>query len=330
MEGPMNVIAIALLFWCLVHSVGAQSQGIPDKTLAARTEYIPIETLTLSDQQFLTGDKHGKPVTIAGQLRLAQGTGQLPLVILVHGSGGVGTNNESWERYFNQMGISTFALDGFTGRGIVSAQADQSQLGRLNMILDVYRSLGLLAKHPGVDPKRIALMGFSRGGQIALYASLKRFQNLWNESGVDIAAYIPLYAQCYASYIDDTEASGPIRLFHGVSDDYNPIEPCRSYVERLRQANKDVRLTEYPDTWHVFDSPTFSTTPTVLPAAQTVRNCVIKEDRLGQVINATTNEPFNWQDACVERGVHVAANPVALKATQDAVRVLVKTVFKLD
>ena len=328
----MRMFLGALVILCLVQTpyARAQSQCSPDKSLAARTEYIPIETLTLSDQQFLTGDKGGKPVTIAGQLRLAQGSKQSPLVILVHGSGGVATNNEMWERWFNQMGISTFALDGFTGRGLTSLQADQSQLGRLNMIVDVYRSLAVLAKHAGIDPKRIALMGFSRGGQITLYASVRRFQKLWNESGIEIAAYIPVYAQCYEGYIDDTDTSGPIRLFHGVPDDYNPIAPCRSYVARLRKVGKDVQLTEYADTWHVFDSPTNPITPTAVPAAQTVRNCVIKEDRPGHVINATSGELFTWQDPCVERGVHVAANPVALKATQDAVKALLTTVFKLE
>ena len=39
------------------------------KDLAARTEVRAIETLTLTDQQFLTGDKNGKAATIAGQLR---------------------------------------------------------------------------------------------------------------------------------------------------------------------------------------------------------------------------------------------------------------------
>ena len=116
----MRMFLGALLILCLVQTpyARAQSQGSPDKSLAARTEYIPIETLTLSDQQFLTGDKVGKPVTVAGQLRLAQGSRQSPLVILVHGSGGVATNNEMWERWFNQVGISTFAIDGFVPQNV--------------------------------------------------------------------------------------------------------------------------------------------------------------------------------------------------------------------
>ena len=40
---------------------------------------------------------------------------------------------------------------------------DQSQLGLMNMIVDVYRGIGAIAKNPSVDPKRIAVMGYSRG-----------------------------------------------------------------------------------------------------------------------------------------------------------------------
>ncbi len=69
-------------------------------------------------------------------------------------------------------------------------------LGRLNLILDIYRSLEILAKHPRVDPARIGLMGFSREGQAALYASLKRFDAMWNKSGIDFAAYVPFYPDC--------------------------------------------------------------------------------------------------------------------------------------
>jgi hypothetical protein len=64
----------------------------PPKNIAARVEAIPIQTLTISDEQFLKGDAGGKPTTIAGVLRIAQGTGRLPVVVFVSGSGGFNAN----------------------------------------------------------------------------------------------------------------------------------------------------------------------------------------------------------------------------------------------
>src|SRR3979409_544143 len=94
---------------------------------------------------------------------------------------------------------------------------------------------------------RFALRGFSRGGQTALYASLKRFRQAWDPE-VAFAAYIPLYASCNPTLIGDTDVSGvPIRMFHGAADDYVPVAPCRAYVERLRAVGNDVQLTEFAD-----------------------------------------------------------------------------------
>ena len=133
--------------------------------MAARTELHSIDTLTLSDTQFLRGDANGKATTTSGQLRLAKSSGRVPVVVLQHGSGGLAPNVEMWTRELNKIGISTFALDGFTGRGLIEVNTNQALLGRLNFILDIYRALEVLANHPSVDPARIALMGFSRGGQ---------------------------------------------------------------------------------------------------------------------------------------------------------------------
>jgi predicted dienelactone hydrolase len=94
------------------------------RDFAARTEIFDIHTLTLSDKQFLTGDAEAKATVTSGKLRVAQGEGKLPVVVLVHGSGGMGNNIELWERTFNAMGVSTFALDGFTGRGLTQTSTN--------------------------------------------------------------------------------------------------------------------------------------------------------------------------------------------------------------
>ena len=274
---------------------------------------------------------NGKPVVVSGNLRIAQGMGRLPVVVMIHGSGGMGANIDFWTREFNEMGISTFALDGFTGRGLASVNTDQAQLGRLNMILDAYRILDILAKHPRVDPSRIVLMGFSRGGQAALFASLKRFHLLWNKSGIDFAAYIPFYPDCMTAYQADTDvADKPIRIFHGTPDDYNPVAKCKTYVERLRSAGRNVQLTEYPNAQHAFDNPLASLTPIVAKNAQTVRACAIREEATGQLINTATAKTFAYIDSCVERDPHVGYDPAATQAARQSVKDLVKTVFRLN
>jgi dienelactone hydrolase len=286
----------------------------------ARTELHAIPTLTLSDRQFLTSDKSGTPVTIAGVLRIPHlGTDRLPAVILVHGSGGVGGNVDRWSQELNSIGLATFVIDSFTARGIQSTSANQALLGRLNMTLDSYRALGVLAAHPRIDPAKIVLMGFSRGGQATLYASLKRFQRAYGPEGVTFAAYVPFYASCFTTYIGDEDVSDkPIRLFHGIADDYVPVAPCRAYVERLRKAGRNVTLTEYPDAHHAFDNPLLKVG--LAQQSQTTRRCTMTEEPVGTIINAVTKQPFTMDDPCVERGPNVGYNAAATTAATQAVR----------
>src|SRR5258708_39773047 len=148
--------AVAAAVFCtgvLVTCIETSAQSIP-KEIAARTEIYAIPSLTISDQQFLTGDTNGKQVTVAGEFRIAQGTGKLPVVVLMHGSSGVGAGMDPGERHLNAMGISTIVIDGFSGRGLPAVGPNQPLLGRLPLILDIYRSLEILAKHPRVDPDR--------------------------------------------------------------------------------------------------------------------------------------------------------------------------------
>ena len=79
----------------LLAGIETSAQSMP-KEIAPRVELYAIPSLTISDQQFLTGDANGKPVTVAGEFRVAQGTGRLPVVVLMHGSSGVGATMEAW------------------------------------------------------------------------------------------------------------------------------------------------------------------------------------------------------------------------------------------
>jgi dienelactone hydrolase len=322
MKAGSLTLAAACVAFLLPASADAQ---------VARTEIHAVPTFTLSDSQFLTGERNGTPVSISGVLRLPRvGSDRLPAVILLHGSGGIGGNVDRWSNEFNAMGIATFVTDSFTARGLTSVSANQALLGRLNMTLDAYRALSVLAAHPRIDPARIVLMGFSRGGQATLYASLKRFERMHGVEGVTFAGYVPFYPACFTTYVDDESVSDkPIRIFHGSADDYVPVAPCRAYVERLRQAGKDVTLTEYADAHHSFDNPLLKEGPQLAAQSQSTRRCTMREEPAGTIINAATGQPFTMDDPCVERGPHVGYNAAATAAVTVAVKDFLRATLKL-
>src|SRR5688572_13067143 len=176
----------------------------------ARLEIRPVDTVTLTSEQFLTGDAHHRPVTLAGELRTpvcdprystcsvgGAGTGKLPAVILIHGSGGILPYHERWVQEINGLGIATLLLDSFSARGIVNTANDQWQLEGTAMMVDAYRGLELLSRDERIDRNRIAVMGFSKGAVAAIYSSSARFTRLYAPVGVQFAAHIGLYTPCY-------------------------------------------------------------------------------------------------------------------------------------
>jgi dienelactone hydrolase len=303
----------------------ARAQGV------GRIELHTVSTVTVSNEQFLSGDRYGKPVMLAGELRLPRSTApKVPVIVLMHGSGGINPAHDRWAHDLNAAGIGVFILDSFTGRGIVSTAADQSQLDSISMMHDAYAALARLAAHPRIDPSRIGVMGTSKGAVAAIYSSNQRFSKMYGPPNVEFATHIGLYTPCNVSYAQDDRVTGkPIRMYHGIADDYVSIEPCRTYTARLKQAGADVVLTEYPDAHHAYDVFT-------LPAsqrnanAQTTRNCLLREGEKGQILNAKTGQPYSLaNDACVEQGPHVGYNEAAHKATVQAVTAFVTQAFKL-
>ena len=302
------LLGLCLVCVGILGSTTAQAQ-------IARMELHVIQTQSPTDQEFLTGRKDAKPVTITGELRIPRpGTDRLPAVVLLHGSGGASGLQDNWAREFNALGVATLILDSFTGRGIVNTGNDQDQLSRLAMIIDAYRALELLAKHPRIDSGRVMVMGWSRGGGAAHYAALKRFWAMHGPAGgLGFAGYIALYPTCNRSFVGGLDVvDKPIRIFHGTADESIPVADCRTYVDRLQKAGKDISLTEYADAYHVFDNPALKN-PLKLPQAQTTRGCPLLEEAPdGRIINSKTKQPFTYaSDPCVERGATIAYNAQA-------------------
>lgn len=294
-------------------------------------EYPKIPSLTLTDEQFLRGDKMaGVPVELSAVLQLPGGDpGPLPAVVLLHGSGGYGSGSvDSWAETFNALGIATLALDSFGGRGITRTTLDQSQLGVLAMVYDAYRSAELLGADPRIDPSRIAVMGFSRGGSAVLRAAMLRFQRLYGPVNARIAAYLPFYPVCNLVLVDELDvADAPIRLFYGDAD--NGAASCRAYTARLWKAGKGVVMIEYPGALHNFDIIDLGPEPVVIERAQNLSPCDRREEE-GRIVNAETGTEFTWQDPCVTLGLTIAYNESAYNAARADVTTFLGKAFQLN
>src|ERR1700694_5616994 len=69
-SGTASIFCTGVLLTC----IETNAQSMPPE-IASRVEIYAIPSLTISDQQFLTGDTNGKQVTVAGEFRIAQGAG---------------------------------------------------------------------------------------------------------------------------------------------------------------------------------------------------------------------------------------------------------------
>jgi dienelactone hydrolase len=300
-----------------------------DAAEVTKTELYVIQTTTLTEKQFLTGTRDGKPASIAAELRLPPSRDErLPAVILLHGSGGIIPIEEHWSRMLNDMGIATFQLDVLTGRGIGNTLTDQAQLSPLNGINDAFRALELLSSHPRIDPKRIGILGGSRGATGALFTSLRRFERMYAAPGTQFAVHLVFYANCGTSFIDgDDVANRPIRLFHGTADDVSPVEPCRSYVARLQRAGKDVRLMELNGAHHGFDNVGGKVRR--VEQGQASGHCVLQETTAGLLVERQSGMPFTYGLPCVKRGVTAGYDASAHEQALKEVKATLQQVFRM-
>jgi dienelactone hydrolase len=296
---------------------------------AQPSEVLDVPSLTLTTEQFLAGDASGgEPVTLTGRLRLPDGEPPYPAVVLLHGSDGPhGGAVARWKGVIPTLGVATFTLDSFTTRGLAELATDQSRLSPFAQIFDAYRAVEAIAADPRIDPDRIAVMGFSRGGIAALYSAMTRFQQSFGPRQGRIAAHLPFYPACDFGLAGELDvADAPIREFHGGADDYTLPGPCRDYIGRLAAAGHDATMTEYPGVLHGFDDhegPRW--VDATLPSA---RRCP-RVERDGVLVVEATGLPFTWDASCVEYRVTGGYDEAATAAARAEVAAFLRGVFSL-
>ena len=270
MKKLLLIFATVLLFvfnLAIPTTVLAQEKG-PYKPKEWKGEGTKIEfpsmpIMTIKD--FLEGKTPEKEITIWGTLKFPANAPDknVPVIVILHGMGGISVWDEHWRDIFNGMGLATFNVDSNWARR--NCKKDNkfkkaipwcAAINRgMNRIIDGYGALELLSKHPRIDPKRIGCMGFSLGARGCLYLNVKRFQKMWGTPGLDYAASVPMYPPCNVKFNEDDEITDtPIRIHVGDLDTFFPVDSCVNYVDLLRAKGKDVEVKVYPNVHHGFDA----------------------------------------------------------------------------
>jgi len=257
------VFCIPLLFVSTTTLSGGHGPPKEWKGKGTKIEFQSMPTMTVKD--FLNGKMPEKTETISGTLKFPANAPKknVPVVIVMHGMGGISVWEEHWLKTFDSIGLATFMVDSNWGRRNCKKEFKKSIKGLwcsdvnqgMNRIIDGYRALELLSKHSRIDPTRIGCLGISLGAKGCLYLNVKRFQEMWGTPGIEFAASVPLYPPCDVRFKeDDVISNTPIRIHVGELDTYFPVDSCVDYVQLLRSKEKDVEIKVYPGAHHGFDA----------------------------------------------------------------------------
>lgn len=265
-----------------------------------------------------------------------------PAVVLVHGSGGIYPEEASfWAKLLNAQSIAAFVIDVFGPRGVKSTGEDQSQVPFAADTADAFAALGMLASHPQIDPKRIAVMGFSRGGITAVRSGVVPIIKGAAPAGSRFAAHIALYSGGCAGSLSVTPKVGtfspePMLFVHGDADDYTYMSDCRTYAQRIKAAGTPTELVVLPGARHKFDMS--NTKLITLPAnSKTREGCPLEYDildmktrdrRTGEALSQDKVKEIN-NDLCATKGSTVQGNPAARDAAGKAVIEFLSRTFGL-
>jgi dienelactone hydrolase len=181
--------------------------------------------------------------------------GKIPVMIIMHGSGGVSDRREfAYAREFLKLGVGGAIVDSFGSRGIASTVRDQGQLASVEMMADVVDTLRVLAKHPAIDPSRIGIIGYSKGGTVVIKAALRRYLEPVAKGEVRFSLLIAVYPWCNEFPLDMTGTGTTLHMLNGADDTYVSIPGCVEYAKRMQDAGAKVVVKTYKGK-HGWDTP---------------------------------------------------------------------------
>ena len=222
---------------------------------------------------FHSGPPGAENAAIWGYLSLPTGAGRVPAMVLMHGSSGLNSGSRvHYSELLNRYGIAAFYVDSFTGRGISSSVQDQSVLSYVDNTRDAFVALRLLRRHPRIDPARIGVMGFSRGGTVTWASALRDAYAQFRSEGLNFALHVPYYPGCNFGPTAATTGA-PMLFLLGGADNWVNHEHCLDFIRYHQKTNPRIEVKVYPGAHHAWDSPAADGRLFSIPRAQNVTSC---------------------------------------------------------
>jgi dienelactone hydrolase len=191
-------------------------------------------------------------VTLSGKLYHPPGGARVPAVVMLHGCSGIQDFELAYGDWLAGQGYAALMVDSLGPRGVAEVcgggKPTYHQRG-----LDALGALAYLRTRPDIDPKRIALLGWSHGGGSIIEANTKQVTGEAKLPGGGFRAAIGLYAACRELPV--RTQSSPLLLLLGAADDYTPAQFCEEVVARFKAGGYDVTLQEFPGAYHAYDNP---------------------------------------------------------------------------
>jgi dienelactone hydrolase len=188
-------------------------------------------------------------VEIAGELYRPPDKGQHPVIVLMPPCDGrlpLVAERAEGERYTG-LGYGLLAVDSFGPRGITDGCSGAGS--SIDLVMDAYGALLRLAELPSVDRARVAIVGFSRGGDAALTAV--EFDGAGRLFDPQFRAAVAYYPFCQRE--EAMAVAVPTLILSGESDDWNLIRDCRALVAKRRPYGAPLRLMGLAGAQHGFN-----------------------------------------------------------------------------
>ena len=198
------------------------------------------------------------------QLYKPDGDGPFPVVIALHGCGGLAGPSEpvqpryrDWAEQLLKTGHAVLLPDSYGSRelGPQCRAHERRVLARRERVADIVASRQWLLQQPWAERDRISLLGWANGASAMLWAV--RPQPPSRKVEPDFRSAIAFYPDCRISSGLGWSARVPTLLLIGARDDISSPPACRQMVDGARGRSALARIVVYPGAAHDFDRANF-------------------------------------------------------------------------